>query len=269
MKKDDFLNLPHVTEFVQWIISKEQSNSFLHQYDTLNPQTHWTCHSIYNAFENYKWKGWNFEATTNRLDDIKSYLQTSLSRGEGSNIHCEAILRWGGVFNNGNRAKLENFNPYNSLEERLIKTKLRLDPDIFDSTDVIDHLYMSSGFSKIYSLLIDNFVIYDSRVGAALGLLVRKYCEELNLPEVPPALIFAWSPARPTNGHVGEIRNPSTEAYVFPRLNNNTARYINNNMRANWLITAVATHENSRFKNNPSPGRCLESALFMIGYKVT
>ena len=37
---------------------------------------------------------------------------------------------------------------------------------------------MNSGFTKIYSLYIDDFIIYDSRVGAALGFLVRCYCEE-------------------------------------------------------------------------------------------
>lgn len=29
---------------------------------------------------------------------------------------------------------------------------------------------MNSGFAKLYSLIIDDFVIYDSMVGAALGL---------------------------------------------------------------------------------------------------
>jgi hypothetical protein len=163
---------------------------------------------------------------------------------------------------------LESLDPYKSLEERLIDARLRLNPNVFDTTDVIDNLYISSGFSKIYSLLIDDFIIYDSRVGAALGLLVRKYCEELNLTEIPSALIFAYAMARAANGHVGEIRNPNAGIYIFPKLNNNNARYIDNNMRANWLISTIANHEESKFKLYPSPWRCLESALFMIGYKV-
>lgn len=49
-------------------------------------------------------------------------------------------------------------------------------------------LKMNSGFSKIYSLLVDDFIMYDSRVAAALCLLVRRFCEAKGLNEVPGSL---------------------------------------------------------------------------------
>ena len=42
---------------------------------------------------------------------------------------------------------------------------------------------MNAGFEKIYSVLLDGCVIYDGRVGAALGLLARQFCEASELPE--------------------------------------------------------------------------------------
>ena len=41
---------------------------------------------------------------------------------------------------------------------------------------------MNAGFVKIYSLLCDDCVIYDGRVGAALGLLTRQFCEATGSP---------------------------------------------------------------------------------------
>ncbi len=46
-----------------------------------------------------------------------------------------------------------------------------LSPKLGDNYSII----MNSGFTKIYSLLIDIYIIYDGRVGAALGLLARQY----------------------------------------------------------------------------------------------
>ena len=35
---------------------------------------------------------------------------------------------------------------------------------------------MNSGWTKVYALMLDDFPIYDGRVGAAMGYLVRRYC---------------------------------------------------------------------------------------------
>lgn len=34
---------------------------------------------------------------------------------------------------------------------------------------------MNSGFTKLYSLIFDKFIMYDSRVAAALAFLVMRY----------------------------------------------------------------------------------------------
>lgn len=133
---------------------------------------------------------------------------------------------------------------------------------------------MNSGFTKIYSLIVHDFVIYDSRVGAALGLLVRNFCEETGRVKTPEELRFAWGAKRrgaSVNTKITDNpRNPSYKGYKFPILTNNTKLHINNNIRANWLLKEVLQRTTSKFNmlDENLRLRALEAALFMIGYDV-
>ena len=70
---------------------------------------------------------------------------------------------------------------------------------------------MNAGFVKIYSLLCDDCVIYDGRVGAALGLLARQFCEATGRTEVPSALAFAFgTPKEAPNTTNAKVRNPES-----------------------------------------------------------
>jgi len=109
-------------------------------------------------------------------------------------------------------------------------------------------------------------VIYDSRVGAALGLLIRNFLTDKNILEIPNELKFAYGKARPTKGDKSDKRNPSNENFKFPSLRNNDKFHTLNNIRANWLLKDIA--DKSAFKNESSPIRALKAALFMIGYSV-
>ena len=65
----------------------------------------------------------------------------------------------------------------------------------------------------IYTALLDYCVIYDSRVGAALGLLARQFCIETKRADLPPGLAFAYgSPKEAQNPRNPKVRNPSTGA---------------------------------------------------------
>jgi hypothetical protein len=131
---------------------------------------------------------------------------------------------------------------------------------------------MNSGFTKIYSLYIDDFIIYDGRVGAALGLLVRMFCEDSKFKAVPVELAFAWGKGKESiyQNSCENRRNPSKESYRFPELLNNSKRHIENNIRANWLLREIIDKTKSKFSNldNSIQMRALEAALFMIGYDV-
>jgi hypothetical protein len=286
MNRDPYVNSQIVKDFISWINTKEPQ-SFIHNYQALKPRKDWQCHSVYHAYEAYGWPFSSFDSTQGNIP-IKgsSYPQseqflTKLSMGikqavtEGSEEaalnHCHAIMQWGGVLRR-NKMAIQRFKENVPLTQRLCEAQQRLNPSTFCLDGKIDDLFINSGFSKVYSLLIDDFVIYDSRVGAALGLLVRHFCEENNLTAIPEELCFAYADAPVAKGHEQgkNVRNPGMGAYVFPKLNNNTSRYILNNMKANWLIKAIVSSENSSFNQLEVSARmrALEAALFMIGYKV-
>ena len=93
---------------------------------------------------------------------------------------------------------------------------------------------MNSGFTKIYSLYINDFIIYDSRVGAALCYLVKLYCIEQKQGGVPSSLKFAYGDAR--NPEVN--RNPNSDIYKFSKLDRGKI-HIECNLKANWLLKEV------------------------------
>ena len=96
---------------------------------------------------------------------------------------------------------------------RSTATARLLDPATADLRRLADVSLMNSGFSKIYSLLLDGFPIYDSRVACGLASLVRLFCEEsgaLRGASLPLAFGVPPSQARAR-------RDPSCGPLVFPR----------------------------------------------------
>lgn len=133
---------------------------------------------------------------------------------------------------------------------------------------------MNAGFTKLYSLLTDNYIIYDGRVGAALGYLVSKYC--INKPKrFTNHLKFAWGPAESAKSAKTKsrapYRNPSIKkiGLVFPKLSNSKgADWAKWNIYANWLLEASMDKVGWRFNgvDGQQALRRVEAALFMIGY---
>ena len=139
-------------------------------------------------------------------------------------------------------------------------------------------LRSNAGFTKVYALLFDEFIIYDSRVAAALGLLVVKYCIKTKEEKLPEDLNFAWMPATGDDN-----RDPSYKKYTFVRLNNNHTRHITSNWRANviirqaiddainnygcrWVLDGSDTANIDLKKADYSGAmRRVEAALFMLG----
>ena len=71
-------------------------------------------------------------------------------------------------------------------------------------------LYMNSGYSKIYAMMLESFPIYDSRVACALTSLVRAHCVEWKLPgALEPLRLGVMS------GRVDAIRNPSDDPHCL------------------------------------------------------
>lgn len=295
MDKTTYLKNQQVQSFTNWLEYRmNQPNSFLHSYEMLKPKKAWECHSIYNAFEEYEWKFDSFEPQTGEKISGKTFVESSifleqLSNGLKESIdqrneelcktYCFAILKWGGVLNN-NKDRIERISSEYGLLEYFTQIKEILKPTSFDSTKYknvikkvnLEDLYcMNAGFTKIYSLLLDDFIIYDGRVGASLGLFVRLYSEENGLNQIPEYLSFAYGDSRKTKFDTGQNRrDPSNHKYHFSKLSNDSKKHTENNIKANWLLKEIAenTKSNFAFVDEKIQLRALESALFMIGYDV-
>jgi hypothetical protein len=284
MTKEDYLNTKEIQLFIDWILPKiSVHNGFCHSYTNRRNNKKWHCNNIYNAYENYEWafssylpiknekiKGKNFEVSAGFLNEIKKGMLSSIKKNDHSTLikYSNSLLKWGGVTQR-NSQKIKDLGStivpyYQFIEEKL-------NPENVDLNDDFNGINMNSGFTKIYAVLIPDFVIYDSRVGAALGLLVKKFLEESNNEKIPESLNFSYGRARSTkndyNSHnLRNSRDPSSDKFVFTCLNNNPIRHIKNNIQANWLLKEIAMR--SKFRNTPTPLRALEAALFMIGYDV-
>lgn len=281
MNKTTYLKNADVVNFIEWVIPKiDTPGNFKHAYKNLRPRLEWSCDSIYNAYKNYRWgfnctlpnneerQGSSYQESEEVLNAISVGLKKSLNDRNATNLLAYSIsaLQWGGV-TNANLLKLQEMNE--GILTYFDKAIKELSPETVDVNSNFDNINMNSGFTKIYSFLMEDFVIYDSRVGAALGYLVRQFLIDTNAQNIPDVLDFAYGNARPTNGDDAKFnrRNPSCERFIFKALNNNRKRHIKNNIYANWLLKEIAG-KSSMFNKEENSLRKLESALFMIGYSL-
>lgn len=295
LNESSYVKLDEVKNFFSWIrviLNDCTRKNFIHSYK-IEPRGKstkeiiWSCSNLYNALENYEWWFSYYDFYKNKIitgrtykdsETELNYLQSLLLDATDNNDNdacmkvCIMILKWGGVLggdNKGNKKILgemecflaqylqeakKYFNHNSALSKRY---KLKIN-------NQENALIMNAGFTKIYSLLCDNFVIYDGRVGAALGLLVRKYLESNNETSIPESLNFYYGKAR--NPTVN--RNPSSQQLRFQSLSSSFPVHIRNNLKANWIIKNLQLSSVSGFSDALNPNRAFEAALFMIGYRV-
>ncbi len=287
--KNEYIKTPYVKEFVNWLdLRLDSPDSFNHTYFLLKTKQPWQCNNLYDAFENYRWpysfvcpvqgkrvSGAGFGETFEYLNLLALSFRNSLERNDTAGVinSALAMLTWGGVLNK-NRERLLNMGDgicgyFRSVRESLTSSSCCLGGH--------DGVIMNSGFTKLYFLLIDDFIMYDGRVGAALGLLGRLYAEEAGLKELPEEIEFSFGSGRTSafRQKSGNRRNPGSTTYKLPSFNGNPTRQLNDNIKASWLLKELADKTDSRFSLLPQASplnermTAIQSALFMIGYDVS
>ena len=218
-----------------------------------NPRSFF-CQSLWEAYERYSWDEEGFEGMVARLDEFRHVLRDTNDRDRFLRTAKE-VMKWGGITRYGRLDRLGG----NALRE--LRASVRpLDPRFADTDDLRGFQYMGAGYSKVYSLMIDDFPMYDSRVACALTSLVWLYRGEKRLVEIPEHLYLGVPPKLGENID----RNP----FGFPNIKGSQYRkYADSNLKAAWLLGELA--ERGRFATLPVERRvwALQSALFMIGYK--
>jgi hypothetical protein len=276
MNSAQFLNESDVAEFISWLVPRlDQEGSLPHIYEDRKCKKTWKCTCLHSAFEQYAWrfscktlacKGETFSESRAVLEKLRQRLLCGLSGREPSLVaeSCIGILQWGGVRRHNVewvKAKSDQLMPILGEDAALLQ-------DAEPTLDSLTELHrFNAGFSKIYSLLLDDFlIIYDGRVGAALGALVRDWCRSTARQKVPELLGFPWSAPKEDKGmRKPKQRNPSVGELIFPRIGSE-AHHALWAVRASWLLKSLVASEPNRFSIEPAPLRALEAALFMVGY---
>lgn len=277
MQRLDYYADAHVQGFARWmtpILTGERR--FQHRWSS--PKWgEWSCTSLFDAYQRFRWpftttqpgerqpkRKQTFEENVEELAWLGDVLKDSAQNQDADAFFgaALAVVDWGGV--RRNRPRLEMLRAAPDGLQTILAARDQLDPMKADLTRLDAVRDMNSGFSKIYSLLLDGFPIYDSRVAAALASLVRFYSEEQGLAEVPAALQLGLPLPRRSSS-----RDPSAGTLRFPHLRpSQRTRYAISNVKAAWLLGLLA--DLGCFGQEPRERRllALQSALFMIGYAV-
>ena len=273
MRREDYLGRECVQSFIEWLRALARGDTpFSHRYRMLRPACNWSCGSLYDAYEGYRWGRADFKTTQETLDCLREEIQAAEKTADNRRFVTAAleVLKWGGV-SGGNKERLCALGD-GALGKFSAAAEL-LDPSQADTARLDDVDYMNSGWTKVYSLMHDAFPMYDGRVGAAMGYLVRLWwrktrpdCTDEETCQVPELLRFRW-----LAGRGGRHRDPSAKSLSFPRLSygrHGARTWAECNVWTAWILGAL--QEEGRFGKLPEAYRlrALESALFMIGYEL-
>lgn len=224
----------------------------------------WYCSNLAEAAHHYSWSGSDCD-----FPRLSSCLIGQIQQGDNSKTEeaCMSILSWGGVGRGKRDRSRQWINEQcakGTLCEQLIVARDLLinhasNLSRFDGVDLL----MNSAMTKIYAASApEKLIIYDGRVGAALGLLAREYLASNESGHLPCSLKFGWGASRPSRN--GTDRNPSKGELKFPRLFGSGDRAHAEMMRgASKMLMKVV---NGRNDEKSCTLQRLERSLFMIGY---
>ena len=286
MTKQQYLKSPIVKEFIKWL-SVTLSNVYVHNYQinnngptnnawiAYNNGINWNCTSIYDAYQKYHWgkKYCNFNSNSAILDTLKNVGEFGLQQNNNDIIkmYCLLVFDWGGV--TGNNNYINNYQGNGGYVDILNEVSSginNLNPIVFDDDFTFPNIKLNAGFTKIYSLLIKDFIIYDSRVAKALCKLISEFLalnNQLGNNNVDPLLALKIPRGRRDIGGNLIVNN----RFSFQLFNDNNTYHQVSNIRASWILREVLRiSPNSQFNLLPNNQglRALESALFMIGYSI-
>lgn len=286
MTKQQYLKSPIVKEFIDWL-SVTLSNVYVHNYQindngpinnawiANNNGVNWNCTSIFDAYQKYHWgrKYCDFNSNSAILDTLKKVGEFGLLQNNNDIIkmYCSLVFDWGGV--RGNDNYVNNYGPNNGFLDILSEISFginNLNPIVFNDNVTFPNIKLNAGFTKVYSLLIKDFIIYDSRVAKALCKLISEFFalkNQIGNNNVDPLLALKIPRGRRDEGGNLIFNN----RFSFQLFNDNNNYHQVSNIRASWILKEVLrVSPNSQFNQLPNDQnlRALEAALFMIGYNI-
>ena len=267
MKRDEYLQDEHVSGFTKWagqLVTGELG--LTHRWKSRG--TDFACTSLYDALEQYRWpddaNGLDYRVTERRLREFRLNFEDMgaiASRAKQAKFvnDAEAIFRWGGTTRCGRLNDWRSMPP-DRLQALVEDARAKLNPRTADTDDLAGFRYMGAGFSKVYSVLIDGFPTYDSRLACALNCLVGIYCRREKVCRKPDSLKLRMPPS-------GEQKRVRYHRCDRPRMNNDDGgAYTRDNLKAAWLLGEMVREPGEFEQVGFEPVDALQHALFMVGY---
>lgn len=307
--RNEYLNDKHVDGFIAYLSSVLSGHTRIN-FSAAFPRNRLPCHyemqcrgrvereaarSLYvveaetleQLFRFYWWNHRFYDENRKEVDEVRSCVQSAIVEEhsefalELTRAACRKVMEWG--FGRGTRANESNVSWAMSQGQSLIQV-LRNGREalLSDAPDLsvfnrnpnpsTHWSKMNSGWTKYYSFALPAHLIYDSRVGAALCYLVRRYLEsveaECRVGAVPESLAFRWAPGQGERN----TRDPSCGPYKFARLSGGPAgsrEWARVNIQANWILSAAVSRSAAMWCSGPEGFRRVEGALFMLGYDLS
>jgi len=202
-------------------------------------------------------------------------IKEALSQNDNHAVKNEAkkILVWGGLRHRSPESWkwIENCANENKLCEKIersIDLLLHQDSDLksFDGKD----LMMNSAITKVISLADPNnhLIIYDGRVGAALGYFVQAFKTEQEIDVIDKRLAFRWGPDSKEKVKGKNRRNPSSNLLKFANLYESKKNKHLQHMKHAEMMRSASHIVGQVAKQSSVSARDIEAALFMWGYDV-
>ena len=261
MNRTAYLNDPDVHDFIEWSANLVTGKWGLqHRWASKTLGSHCFT-SLFDAFQKYSWRGKGFCETIAWFEKVGTKLRQATAEDKNEFVKAaHEVWTWGGISNK------KSLNELSSGGYRQIRRNAALlDPAHADTDNLNGFNFMSSSYSKIYALMIDDFPIYDSRVACTLTSLIWLFCLDTSRPCVPHMLLLGI----PRDQRSSVERNPYGFPYIKPHQSKSErTKYANANLKAAWLLGVLADIR-GHFDTVPREKRvlALQSALFMLGYQ--
>jgi hypothetical protein len=179
----------------------------------------WSAVGLADAVSKYAWSGKSFSKNKAEFDRFAADLQSAIQRDSNDEVCAilRAIMHWGGVDNKYRQKRTFEWIERNADEiSAKLSKAVYLIKDEQASLDLFDgvNLIMNSTMTKIVSLADpeQKLVIYDGRVGGALGFFVARFAEEREIHQYDVADQLLFAVDREAK------RTPETKRIHFPAL---------------------------------------------------
>lgn len=289
MNQNQYIKDADVSGFINFLketIKKEEfpdrSQSCSDHGTLQNNKTIGRYKNLKDAFLNYQWNNKNYCENVVILSDLNKQLISAVDRNDDAAAFITAcrIIDWGGVQKclSGLINKYSDNNLLGCIKDgaKYLTATHDADLDKFGN----DKIIMNAGWTKIYSVLNANTIIYDGRVGSALCSLVRVFlgskCNNQKL-SIPDNLAFTWGPGQGTADRDPNCSQCMNGNKLFMKHSPNDGKlWAKSNLYANWILADVVADQDvidriSHWANNckiQTPEdrlRALEASLFMLG----